>query len=43
MTTTAELLPSYLDMTRLAIASFLGRYREPTLIACSHDLQGHLG
>ena len=30
MTTTSELLPNYLDVTRLAIASFLARYRQPT-------------
>lgn len=31
MTATTELLPSYIDVTRLAVASFLARYREPTL------------
>jgi hypothetical protein len=29
-TTTSELLPGYLDMTRLTVASFLARYREPS-------------
>lgn len=31
MTTTAELLASYPDATRLAIVPFLARYPEPTL------------
>jgi len=31
MTATTELLPNYLDVTRLAIASFLARYRERPL------------
>lgn len=39
MTTTNELVPSYLDATRLAIASFLARYREPTLAACKQDFK----
>src|SRR3954454_1939681 len=43
MTTTTELLPSYLDVTRLAIASFLARYREPTLTAYTQDLKAYLG
>ena len=42
MTTTTELLPSYLDVTRLAIASFLARYREPTLTAYTQDLKAFL-
>lgn len=42
MTTTTEPLPSYLDVTRLAIASFLGRYREPTLTAYTQDLKAFL-
>ncbi len=36
---TTELLPGYLDVTRLAIASFLSRYREPTLTAYRQDLK----
>ncbi len=32
-TTTTQLLPRYLDVTPLAIASFLARYRGPTLTA----------
>lgn len=43
MTTTTELLPSYLDVTRLATASFLARYREPTLTAYTQDLKTYLG
>ena len=43
MTTTTELLPCYLDITRLAIASFLARYREPTLTAYTQDLKAYLG
>ena len=27
-TTTSELVPGYLDVTRLAVTSFLARYRE---------------
>ena len=42
MTTTTELLPNYLDVTRLAIASFLARYREPTLTAYTQDLKAYL-
>ena len=42
MTTTTELLPNYLNVTRLAIASFLARYREPTLTACTQDLKAYL-
>ncbi len=36
---TTEPLPGYLDVTRLAIASFLARYREPTLTAYRQDLK----
>ncbi len=36
---TTELLPGYLDVTRLAIASFPARYREPTLTAYRQDLK----
>lgn len=43
MTTTTELLPSHLDVTRLAIASFLARYREPTRTAYTQDLKAYLG
>jgi hypothetical protein len=32
-TTRSELVPGYPDVTRLAVASFLARYREPTLTA----------
>jgi site-specific recombinase XerD len=41
-TTTAELVPSYLDVTRVALASFLARYREPTLSAYRKDLAAFL-
>src|SRR4051812_5211961 len=43
MITAAELLPSYLDVTKLAVASFLARYREPTLTAYNQDLKAFLG
>lgn len=43
MTSTTELLPNYLDVTRLAIASFLARYRDPTLTAYTQDLKAYLG
>jgi integrase family protein with SAM-like domain len=42
-TTTTALVPGYLDMTRLAVASFLARYREPTLTAYTQDLKTFLG
>jgi integrase/recombinase XerD len=42
-TTTSELVPGYVDMTRLAVASFLARHREPTLTAYTQDLKGFLG
>lgn len=35
---TTDVVPSYLDVTRLALASFLARYREPTLTAHKQDL-----
>ena len=35
---TTDVVPSYLDVTRLALASFLARYREPTLSAYKQDL-----
>jgi site-specific recombinase XerD len=41
--TSTELVPSYLDVTRLAIGSFLARYREPTLTANTQDLKAFLG
>jgi hypothetical protein len=31
MTATTELVPGYLDVTRVAVASFFARNREPTL------------
>jgi site-specific recombinase XerD len=43
VTATTELLPSYLDVTKLAVASFLARYREPTLTAYTQDLKAFLG
>ena len=43
MTTTTELVPSHLDVARLAVASFLARYREPTLTAYTQDLRAFLG
>lgn len=42
-TTTSELLPGYLDLTRLTVTSFLARYREPTLTAYAQDLKAFLG
>jgi hypothetical protein len=42
-TTTSELVPGYVDVTRLAVASFLARYREPTLTANTQDLKAFLG
>jgi site-specific recombinase XerD len=42
-TTTSELVPGYPDVTRLAVASFLARYREPTLTAYTQDLKAFLG
>ena len=41
--TTTELVPTYLDVTRLAVGSFLARYREPTLTAYTQDLRAFLG
>jgi hypothetical protein len=40
---TSDVVPSYLDVTRLALASFLARYREPTLSAYKQDLAAFLG
>lgn len=42
-TTTTEPVPSYLDVTRLAVGSFLARYREPTLTAYTQDRRAFLG
>ena len=42
-TETTDLAPSYMDMTRLAVTSFLARYREPTLTAYTQDLKTFLG
>ena len=42
-TTTTDLALSYLDVTRLAVASFLAPYREPTLTAYTQDLKGSSG
>jgi site-specific recombinase XerD len=42
-TTTTELVPTYLDLTRLALGSFLARYRQPTLTAYTQDLRAFLG
>jgi len=42
-TTTTGLVPGYLDVTRLAVGSFLARYREPTLTAYTQDLRAFLG
>jgi site-specific recombinase XerD len=41
--TTTELLPGYLDVTKLSVAGFLARYREPTLTAYTLDLRTYLG
>lgn len=41
-TVTTDLVPSYLDVTRLAVGSFLARYREPTLTAYTQDLKAYL-
>src|SRR5438270_10521096 len=40
--TMSELVPSYLDVTKLALASFLARYREPTLSSYRVDLRCYL-
>ena len=42
-TTTSVLVPGYLDVRRLTVASFLARYREPTLTAYTQDLKAYLG
>jgi site-specific recombinase XerD len=39
---TTDVVPSYLDVTRLALASFLARYREPTLSAYKQELAAFL-
>jgi hypothetical protein len=41
--TTTELVPNYLDVTKLSITGFLARYREPTLTAYTLDLRTYLG
>lgn len=38
----SELVPSYLDLTKIALASFLARYREPTLSSYRVDLRCYL-
>src|SRR5690348_18392927 len=38
----SELVPGYLDVTKLAFASFLARYREPTLGSYQVDLRCYL-
>ncbi len=43
MTTTTELVPGNLDVTKLAVASFLARHREPTLTAYTQDVKALLG
>lgn len=40
---TTEVLPNYLNATKLAVAGFLARYREPTLTAYTLDLRTFLG
>ncbi len=42
-TATTELVPGYLDVTRLAVGSFGARYREPTVTAYTQDLKAFLG
>src|SRR5688500_8245767 len=42
-TVTTDLVPSYLDLTRLAVGAFLARYREPTLTAYTQDLKAYVG
>lgn len=41
-TLTTDLVPSYPDVTRLAVV-FLARYRDPSLTAYTQDLKAHLG
>jgi site-specific recombinase XerD len=38
----SELVPNYLDVTKLALAGFLARYREPTLTSYRVDLRCYL-
>jgi hypothetical protein len=40
---TTELMPSCLGVARLAVGSFLARYREPTLTAYTQDLRAFPG
>jgi hypothetical protein len=42
-TTTSALVPGYVDVTRLAVASFLARHREPTPTTYPQDLKAYLG
>ena len=42
-TTRMHVVPTKLDVTRLAVASFLARYREPTLTAYRQDVKAFLG
>src|SRR3954447_9293426 len=42
-TPTTQLEPAWLDVTKVAIGSFLARYREPTLTAYKLDLKTFLG
>ena len=41
-TPTTDLVPSYLDIARLVVTSFLACYREPTLTAYTQDLKTFL-
>lgn len=40
-TLTTDLVPSYLDVTRLAVGSFLARYRDPGLTAYTQGLKAY--
>ncbi len=40
---TTDVVPSYLDVTRLALTSFLASCREPTLSAYQQDFAAFLG
>jgi len=42
-TPTTDVLPNYLDVTKLAVTGFLARYREPTLTAYTLDLRTFMG
>jgi integrase/recombinase XerD len=41
--TTTEVVPTFLDVTKLSVTGFLARYREPTLTAYTLDLRTYLG